>query len=467
MKVNVEIIRRLDCYEPTTKQAEGHIIATVAGSKRRYYKCSGGYLDRECFLHYPLVIDPDGSLWNEANRYLLQRLNGVVPAKHRTLESLAYDLAYFRQWMLDEDIDYLNVPPRARSRPTYRYCMFLRDDVRFGHIKPGTAKRRMITVQNFYRWLEGDGKQFKYPLWMENDASLMFKDTRGFMRKKSFKSTDLTTPFREVRRSNEYSEYINDGGKLRPLPKDEQQALVESLKRIANTEMTLAFIFALTTGARLQSVFTLRRKHFIENSRESATVQRLKIGRSTLISTKFGRQMVLEIPVWLYHRIQIYLQSPRCLSRVSRSNHVYPDEDEQYLFLTRAGQPYYMADGDQFAYLYRIPPHGNAVTQFIRQQLKPDLARHGHEFEFKFHALRTTFGMNLLEGKLVNYTCGDTLDSNTPEFFHVLMYVKERMGHSQLSTTEAYLNYRHKYHLAVNIQSEYETFLQQLISSVG
>ena len=41
------------------------------------------------------------------------------------------------------------------------------------------------------------------------------------------------------------------------------------------------------------------------------------------------------------------------------------------------------------------------------------------------------------------------------------------MGHSQLSTTEAYLNYRHKYHLAVNIQSEYEAYLQQLISSVG
>ena len=73
------------------------------------------------------------------------------------------------------------------------------------------------------------------------------------MRKKSFISTDLTKSFRAVRGSNEYSEHINDGGKLRPLPKDEQQALVESLKRIANTEITLAFLFALTTGARLQN----------------------------------------------------------------------------------------------------------------------------------------------------------------------------------------------------------------------
>ena len=467
MKVTVEIIRRLDCYEPTTEQAEGHITATAAGSKRHYYKRNGDFLNGESFFHYPLVIDPDGSIWDEANRYLLQRLNGVVPAKHRTLESLAYDLAFFRQWMLDEDIDYLDIPSRPHSRPTYRYCAFLHDDIRFGHINPGTAKRRMSTVQNFYRWLERGGEQFKYPLWLENDASLTFKDTRGFMRKKSFIRTDLTSSFRTVRQSNEYSEHINDGGKLRPLPKEQQQALVESLKRIANTEMTLAFIFALTTGARLQTVFTLRRKHFIERPREGATAQRLNVGRGTLISTKFGKQMVLQIPVWLCHRFQIYMQSPRCLSRVSRSNHVYPDEDEQYLFLTRAGQPYYMADGDQFAYLYRIPPHGNAVTQFIRQQLKPDLASHGHEFEFKFHDLRATFGMNLLEGILVNNSYGNTPDSNTPEFFQVLMYVKERMGHSQLSTTEAYLNYRHKYHLAVNIQSEFEAYLQQLISSAG
>ena len=252
MNVKVEIIRRLDCYEPTTEQAEGHITATAAGSKLHYYKRNGDFLNGECYFHYPFVIDPDGSLWDEANRYLLQRLNGVVPAKHRTLESLAYDLAFSRQWMLDEDIDYLDIPSRVHSRPTYRYCTFLHDDIHFGHIKPGTAKRRMITVQNFYRWFKQDGKQFKYPLWLENDASLMFKDTRGFMRKKSFISTDLTKSFRAVRGSNEYSEHINDGGKLRPLPKDEQQALVESLKRIANTEITLAFIFALTTGARLQ-----------------------------------------------------------------------------------------------------------------------------------------------------------------------------------------------------------------------
>ena len=252
MKVTVEITRRLDCYEPTTEQAEGHITATAAGSKLHYYKRNGDFLNGECYFHYPLVIDPDGSLWNEANRYLLQRLNGVVPAKHRTLELLAYDLAYFRQWMLDEDIDYLDIPSRPHLRPTYRYCAFLHDEISFGHIKPGTAKRRMSTIQNFYRWLEHDEKRFNYPLWIEDDASLMFKDTRGFMRKKSFISTDLTKSFRAVRGCDEYSEYINDSGKLRPLPKDEQQALVESLKRVANTEMTLAFLFALTTGARLQ-----------------------------------------------------------------------------------------------------------------------------------------------------------------------------------------------------------------------
>ena len=118
MKVTVEIIRRLDCYEPTTEQAEGHITATAAGSKLHYYKRNGDFLNGECYFHYPFVIDPDGSLWDEANRYLLQRLNGVVPANHRTLESLAYDLAFFDNGCLMRiSITWISLPVLTQDRP--------------------------------------------------------------------------------------------------------------------------------------------------------------------------------------------------------------------------------------------------------------------------------------------------------------------------------------------------------------
>ncbi|MFK5950096.1 MAG: hypothetical protein QM500_15135 [Methylococcales bacterium] len=57
--------------------------------------------------------------------------------------------------------------------------------------------------------------------------------------------------------------------------------------------------------------------------------------------------------------------------------------------------------------------------------------------------------MNLLEEKLDEQRA---YDANKPEVFQVLMFIRERMGHSSLRTTEGYLNYRHKFHLAMQVQ---------------
>ena len=102
----------------------------------------------------------------------------------------------------------------------------------------------------------------------------------------------------------------------------------------------------------------------------------------------------------------------------------------------------------------KFHPEGNAVTQFILQQLKPELKRLGHSFSIHYHDLRATFGMNLLEEKLA---CLE----NSSDLFNVLMHVRDRMGHNNIHTTENYLNYRKKYHLAVNTQSEFEKYIMQ------
>lgn len=460
-KVKVEMLSVLELFEPIgAGSGEVGAPAGAGGYQRVPYEVGGrgGF-----YSHYPVIVDPDGSPWGLGNRYIFSRITGAMPQHYRTMQSIAGDLARFRQWVLSEQIDFLDVPSRPRARPTYRYCTLLHDEIDAGRMHASTARRRMGSVQGFYRWLEGDGYRFEYPLWIENEAGMLFRDGRGFQRTKVVKSTDLTLSFKSTKSTCDYGEHIDDGGRLRPLPRAEQEALVDSLRSVNNIEMLLAFLLALTTGARLQTVFTFRVKHFKSNIREGIVAQRVKVGHGTLIDTKFGRQMVLLIPTWLYSRIQLYLRSPRYLDRVSRSEHVYPDEDERYAFLTRSGRPYYMASSDPFSILYRDPPRGNAVTQFIRQQLAPDLLRRGHSFDFHFHDLRATFGMNLLEEKLVNYKRGGVAVQNQPEFFQILMYVRERMGHSQLSTTEAYLNYRQKYHLAVNMQSDYEKYLESLV----
>lgn len=466
-RVRVEVIRKLECYEPSTVKPVGSHVCSTADEGCTYYQHPPRDVAHDVFYHYPMIVDPDGSLWAEANRYLLNRLNGLVPAKRRTLESIAGDLAHFRQWLLEEEIDFLTDTARPRARPTYRYCAYLHDEIRLGKLKARTAKRRISSVQNFYRWLVVDGVKFEYPLWLENDAALMFKDARGFQKSKSVKSTDLTRSFRVVKSNDDYSEHVDDGGKLRPLPKDEQVALIHALKAIGNTEMTLAFFLALATGARLQTVFTLRRQNFLDEPYKGAVSHRIKVGDGTPVSTKYGKQMVLLVPLFLYRRVQIYMNSERCHQRMKLSKHVYPENSDQYLFLTRTGQPYYMAENDPFTFLYRNPPRGNAVTQFIRQQLKPELYRLGFEFEFRFHDLRATFGMNLLESFVIQMSKAEPHLVVKADMTKALMLVRSRMGHTSIRTTEAYLNYREKYRVALDLQSEYEAYLESMLNEVN
>lgn len=150
------MVRKLECYEPSTVELVGSHVCSAAAKGRDYYHPAQD-VAHDVFYHYPMIVDPDGSLWAEANRYLLSRLNGFVPAKRRTLESIAGDLAHFRQWLLEEEIDFLTVSARPRARPTYRYCTYLHDEIRQGKLKARTAKRRMSSMQNFYRWLETEG----------------------------------------------------------------------------------------------------------------------------------------------------------------------------------------------------------------------------------------------------------------------------------------------------------------------
>ena len=468
MKVRIEVLIRLNLFEPTS-------IAQESKADDSFHVMKGGYFSKNeshkyhfnYFNHFPILVDPDGSPWCEANRYLLSKLCEIVEANYRTLECIASDLKHFRQWLLNEVVDFLYITESPRLRPTYRYRAYLQDELRLKKIKAKTAKRRMSAVQSFYRWLINDGFEFKYPLWLENDGTLSFKDSRGFKRSKTFMSTDLVRSIKVPQNSDDYSEYIEDGGRLRPLPKEEQVALVESLKKVGNVEMLLSFLFALTTGARLQSVFTLRHTHFSKSLSDDVSQYRLKIGNGTLIDTKYGKQMVIHVPVWLYKRIQIYLNSERYKKRLLSCPNQYKNEGEQYAFLTRAGLPYYMASQDEFTSLYRSPPRGNAITQFIRQQLKPNLIDNANHFDIRFHDLRATFGMNLLEGKLQGYKLGGVAISDQPDFYQILMYVRERMGHSRLKTTEGYLNYRQKYHLAMHVQTEYVNFLREIVREIG
>ena len=459
-----EIISSLGLFEPTVfgDGAEVSDAVTRDTKEQQSYRIRKSEdFPTNSYNHFPIIINADGSPWEEANMFLLDKLKSVKRVPSKTLESNAGDLVMFKRWLDSEDIDYLRFPKRIMARPTYRFCAYLHEQINCSNIKYSTAKRRMSTVQLFYRWLKDiRGVFFENPLWREKEVFISFKDNKGFSLSKKQITTDLA--FKQVKNITNYSECIQDGGNLRPLSKEEQYALIEALKSIGNTEMTLSFMLALTTGARMQTVFTLRRRHFEQAINNSTNTVRINTGNGTYVDTKYGKNTVIHVPVWLYRRVGIYLQSQRAVKREQLSPHIYESDDLQYAFLTKSGKPFYMANSDPFVSVYRHPPRGISVNAFIKQQLYPAMEKQGHLFQFRFHDLRATFGMNLLEDNLGQHT--SSLDGmNTNNLWSVLMLIQKRLGHSSITTTERYLNYRKQIEFAVTTQTDFENYLISMV----
>jgi len=412
--------------------------------------------DIDNFLHYPLLINNDGSLWEHGNLYILSKLKSYNKPSSKTLDSIASDLKNFKEWCDSENIDYLSAP-RKVLRPTYMYRSHLQQLLKDGKISVNTVKRRIGSVIGFYRYLiDVENIKFKFPLWEDGITSIIYKDRQGFSQSKQVNITDVG---RVIATSNPdlYDEAIEDGGRLHPLTQETQKSLLHALKNIGNTEMTLGFLIALTTGARMQTVFTLRRKHFFKIPHKDETEIRIQVGYGTHCDTKFQKLHTLIFPRWVYEKVQIYLNSPRALKRLDRAKHIFDTNELQYVFLNRLGIPYYASNDDSYRKLYRDSPNGNAVRQFIHTTLKKELQNKGVKLDFSFHDLRASFGMNLLDKLMA------MVEKKELKLSHALIYIKERMGHSSLSTTEKYLTFRNKHKIKEQAQDDYEKYLMELM----
>ncbi len=412
--------------------------------------------DIDNFLHFPVLTNLDGSIWKHGSLYLLSKLKSYKKPSAKTLDSIATDLKNFKEFCDKENIDYL-VAPRKILRPTYLYRSHLQQLLRNGEISPNTIKRRMSAVVGFYEYLiDIEGIEFKFPLWENGVTSISYQDNYGFKHYKQVNTKDVS---KVIARSNPdlFDDAIVDGGRLHPISHDNQIALFKALKNIANMEMTLSFLIALTTGARIQTVFTLRKKHFEKSLLNEENEIKIKVGYGTDCDTKFNKIHTLIFPYWVYEKIKIYLNSPRYKIREEKAKHIFEHQNKQYIFLTNRGVPFYAANNDPYRYLYKEVPNGATVRQFIFNSIKKQLKIDGIKLDFSFHDLRATFGMNLLD-KLM-----PLVNDKELKLSHALIHIKERLGHSSLSTTEKYLNFRERHKIKEQAQDNYETYLMELL----
>lgn len=411
------------------------------------------------FPFFPVVCLDDGAPWAEANIWLIDMMESKLSPNMLTFASVADDLAAFRRYLDEEDIDWLTFPVNKRQRPTYRYSASIKLAVQAGELSPSVAKRRMGTVVRFYRWLMTDAglKPLNSP-WSETDRLIEFKDRHGFGSFIEVKATDLSINI--PRAEDPWDEHIQDGGRLRPLRSSEQSVLLESLATIGNTEMTLVHLFALLTGARTQTVLTARARHVLRKPSEFPGEDiRLACGPGTGIDTKGGVRGVLHLPRIFYERLYIYAHSDRARKRRQRA--VGGDNPEQPLFLSHRGAPLYEDRESRGPVEFGLQGRrhvktGQAVRQFIKEQLLPMMRVRlaNPQFEFSFHDLRATFGLNTI----------DVMTANDTNYTRALDQLRQLMWHSRLSTTEGYLSYRENRKVFDAVQDGWGAHLTSLVT---
>lgn len=395
----------------------------------------------------PVILDKNSVPWVLGTLFILARLETESNPNMVTLKSLADDLGAFKEWLDsydDPDALQTSFPQMKLRRVTYRYRGSLKIKIESGEIATSTAKRRMGSVVAFYRWMI-DEELFEptYPPWDEQTYSLGIKNSHGRMLRKNVRSTDLQ--FQASLAEDPFSGVIQDDGRLRPLSAEEQGWVMEAADALGNGEMFLLLLFMLSTGARLQTAATLRLRHFTQQVTFSKAlsgggeVVKLRAGPGTGIDTKRDRLGVLQIPRPLFEALRTYALCDR--TRHRREMAIGGDNEDQYLFLTQQGSPYYTAKevSSRFdaEFASRYQKNGGTIRQFLKDRLLPYIQeKYCKKFHFRPHDLRATFGMNQTDLQMALVSAGVITLSRARTNVMALMW------HTSLGTTDKYLDYR-------------------------
>ena len=421
----------------------------------------------DAYLEFPVIVQGDGSPSEVFNLYLLKKLEQTIQYDFKTFASIANQLVDFQRFLEDEQLDCLKFHKLKQLNAIFKYRTRLIEQTNAGLISVRSASGRINAVVNFYRFLVTEDliDHQLYGIPFKDVYKYIAVDNEfGARRKMAIKSHDLAI---HVPAKVHNSEVIVDGGELSPLTVEEQTIILKALRK-SSREYQLMFYLALFTGARLQTICTLRIKNLLNQKVDSHRFIRLPVGAGTGIDTKFQKPMTLLIPDWLVQDLKIYINSEQAQQRRQKSN--YGDSDKNYVFLTKFGTPFYTSKSEQQELTEKIKAsesfstklklyEGEAVRSYLKGVLLPEIRLLDPKFQsFKFHDLRASFGMNLLESQLQYLPEGHN-------HMTAVEYVQARMGHSNISTTLQYLNYKSRLQWRSKIQHEYESSLMKYVMS--
>jgi len=399
---------------------------------------------------FPVLIKSNGLPWEIGNAYLLKLVETKQPWDMETIKSRAiYLLAYLR-FLEDANMDFMHFPFRKSERVTYVFRETLQKFISQG-LNPLYASNIINTVVHFYRTIATDGMidedAFENLPFKDIHRFVKFFDDKGFGRLKGITTSDIAI---RHSRPNKRLDRISDGGQLRPLTIEEQKLIISGFKKgLCPYTLELMIRIALSTGARMQTICTLRVSHIkkayekiVDENVSCVEVQAGYGSRNEghLINTKRGKLHRLLFPKKLIEDLYVYITSDYHKKLIEKS--YYKNKDINYVFLTENSNPYYISkqeildrqnDGSSYSVNSKdfIQNRGDSVRMNLKKFIMR-LKNIDPEFKaFKFHDLRATFGMNLVR----------ILSDKDYKTARILTEVRTRMGHTSIETTQLYLDF--------------------------
>lgn len=433
----------------------------LEGSNLTFYRLDedGSEKERDVF-NFPFLFHADGSPWCEANDYLLTIMR-ESPSIRRTddVRRRASKLLDYLLFCEDNNLDWLDFSgARPTLRPTYRY---------FHHLK-GTRSNQVINqytsvVYNFYKHVA------KY--WHDlninrvdtiKQARFMVQGSKG---SKVIEVEKRSQTLRAAPASPVPLGFVREEGEdLRPLSNRELGAFLAAIRKEKEWSVIerLILMTALMTGARKQTVLTIRLKHlkgFTADKLLPEGAYILHAGPGTGIDTKFDKSQDLYFPKQLAEELVTLAQSPMMKARrekfLARLEADYPSlslaEDDMYLFISDQGNCYYMAESDPRYMVVNSRPIGQ-VTETIKRKLVKK-ASSPFPKDFSYHWLRATYAYQIYQ------RLQPLIQEGSMKLGEDISFIQKRMHHEHRETTENYLKLFNMTHEKVLAQEIWESKL--------
>ncbi|KZY40308.1 MULTISPECIES: tyrosine-type recombinase/integrase [unclassified Oleiphilus] len=366
-------------------------------------------LNGQPYAEFPLIVDNEMQLVWEVHQFLVYYC--ITRGRVSSVKSwLRYgqDLYDYFSYLEANDLDW-----RA-SLATYEHSVIgaYRDwSIDLG-LSPNTVNGRLRTIIKFYEYARRREWIDSVPYDIE---TIIISKPKGFLAHTDTSGGITSSPNVMLKEKK---------SRLKVLSKQEIKAL---LKRESFMSQHLVYRMALQTGMRKEELLTFPEK-FIQDPAMKRGSSIVVVDLNPLdMKTKGSKARSIHIPIALYERLWQYKLHDRHGLLVENGI-----DEQAPLFLNRFGQPY------------------SIKGTILNKELQSIVGRKG----ITLHSLRHTYATMKLYG----------LRNNPNYRGNPLSYIRDRLGHSSINTTEVYLHYLEE--LEGDVMTSYDDDVDQICSGL-